>query len=155
MFNQIEKIIESNTSRLLDYLPVDIGHRIREKLAIGGLHIGSINAAIVRHPTQDVYAVLINYGLIVYFVKFFSYILAAGEIDKVLWCSEGPVDQLSGDQIIRFTDRLADNFLATGVPSGPELLLEKALVDDITMFMNVAVQFVLCHEIGHFSQRGL
>lgn len=149
-YAQLDQIIDANINRFFEYLPKKKYGRIKKQVTIGGLNIGNVNAAIVKHPERDIYVILINYGLVVYFVKFMSYVFAARSLDSVIWCNEYPKDQLSSSKIIGFTDELADNYLKTGVPHGPQLLLEKTLVDDITFFTNLAVQFVICHEIGHF-----
>ena len=149
-YKHIDKIIEANIDRLFGYLPEGTLDQISNKVAIGGMEIKNINAAIVKHPKSAVYAIVINYGFIIYFVKFMSYIFAAGDIDRVLWCSECPRDQLNTDTIIRYTDTISDNYLSTGIPYGPELLLEKATVDEISFFTDLSVQYAICHEIGHF-----
>ena len=149
-FQHLNLIIDTNVKRIQDELPPEIAEQVRGKVAIGGMEMKNINAAIVKDPQNEVFAVLVNYGLVLYLLKFFSYVFAATDQSQVIWCDKLPKDRLNPIDIMKFTDELATNYREHGLAFGPRLLLTRALVDDITYYTDLSLQFVICHELAHY-----
>lgn len=149
-YQHIDKIIQANINRFYENIPSELKQKIRNVVSIGGLELGRVNAGIVKHSKQNFYAVLINYGLVLYLTKFFSYLYASTDLSKVMWCDKCSKNELTESKIIQFTDELADNYLKHGIPAGPALIVEKDIVDYVTFFTDLSIQFIICHELGHF-----
>ena len=149
-YQHLDKIIASNVKDLLKRLPTKYSKEIKKKVAIGGLEIKHINAAIIKNTDSDEFAILINYGLVIYILKFFSYIFAATDLENVIWCDRIPINKITKLDLMKFADELALNYVQTGLPFGPRLLLNRVVVDDITHFSDLSIQFVICHELGHY-----
>lgn len=149
-FQHLDVLINSNISRLLGKLPPERLLQLGQQVAIGGIELKNVNALIAKDPTHQVYAILINYGLVLYLLKFFAYIFAATDLDAVLWCDRYPKDTLDPMQIMKFTDELSASYLQDGIPTGPTLLLKRSLVDTISYYCDLSIQFVICHELAHY-----
>lgn len=149
-FQHLDRIITSNIERLLEKLPTDLRAKLDNKVAIGGIELKNVNALIAKEPKSDVYAILINYGLVLYLLKFFSYIFAATDLDTIFWCDRMPKEELEPITIMKFTDELSASYLEYGIPTGPILLLDRSIVDTITYYCDLSIQFVICHELAHY-----
>lgn len=119
-----------------------------EKIAIGSLYHGNINAFCIK-SSDGLYAILLNEGLMLLFNKLLSYYFAQTSLYNVSYCDRLPKEKLSIRIINEFINETITNFRSIGVPFGPVILLQKEGQVQLEKWLYVWESFVIFHELGH------
>lgn len=124
--------------------------KIKNKLSIGYLQSGIINAVCTKHRHQEVYAILLNQGLLMYLNKIVKFSIAGFFTESVIYCNRMDKNQLNKSILISYMIEVAENYKKYGAPYGPIIQLDDENIKTQSHYLHIQELFILCHELAHY-----
>jgi hypothetical protein len=123
--------------------------RLSQQVAIGGLDNSSVNAACIKSP-DGVFAIVVNYGLMMFLHKFTKLMQAALSPESVIYCNRAEPSRLVGPDYFGFAMETVAYAQETGQVAGATVAFDAEMTAMTGLQVHLAETFVLAHEIGHF-----
>ena len=142
--------VKSLKEILNKHLPIEYTKEINKHIAIGCLQSGEINAACIKQNHKDVYAIIINQGLMIYLNKLIKYFIGAGNIAEIEYCNRLDICELNKDLLISYALELAQIYNQYRFPYGPIIMLKESMWPTHSTYLYIGELFILCHELGHY-----
>jgi len=148
-----DPVIEQLVNTIYANIPSQISKRIQSSVAIGPLNTGEVNAMCVK-SLDNKYAVLINYGLMTLFHKFYKLQLAKSNPKSVTFCNRKNAEELTSNDLETYARELIENYKKYRVPYGALIKLDMQYQSSIAItqwaMVSISEIFTICHELGHF-----
>jgi hypothetical protein len=122
--------------------------KIKSTVGIGLINAGNHRARIEKR--NDLYFILINYGLLTFLNQCTKYSIAANEPKYVVFCSEKDPESITSEDINVYYNKLIENYHAHRIPFGPLIVLHKDADSLRVDQLYVKEIFILCHELSHY-----
>lgn len=143
-----DKIASGVFHEVVDCQDHNISFIINERVAVGVLETGLVNAFIAKGG-ENLYAIVLNSGLMILLNKAIKLWVAGANPGTILYCSHKDPSRVDQRDITSMLRELFDNYLNSGIPRGPMIKLRKEAMGTYSIALHFAEAFVISHEIGH------
>jgi hypothetical protein len=145
----LDTVVAGIAEKLVTSLAPAHRDRLNQQVAIGGLDDAAVNAACLKSP-DGVFAIVVNYGLMMFLHKYTKLMHAALYPRTVVHCNRADPSRLDGPDYFGFATETAGYARQTGQVAGATVAFDGEMTALTAFQVDLAETFVLAHEIGHF-----
>ncbi len=146
----MDRFVRIIVDSIKNSLSADKVGTLESRIAFGALETSELNAFIIRSECSQYFAILINYGLVLFVYAHARLMTAWGYPEKVLqW--NGRQNKPTRTEMASVIRDMVDEYKRTHRVAAPFVRFEDAPTE-IGAFSTfiTACMFAICHELGHF-----
>lgn len=145
----LDSLIQELANQVAAQLEIHDRSRLQNRTAFGGIDSPTVNAACVK-SRDGVFAIVVNFGLMIFLNKYTKYMTAAAIPSSVAFCNRANPDDLGRSDYVMFANEMIDHYRTTGEIAGALIRLSQRGQALSVVQLILAERFVVAHEIGHF-----